>query len=288
MSHAVVEGLEPRALLSVTPLPRPDHVVIVIEENRSYDEVIRTTPPPPKFVSTVVAPLLLRPMPAYINRLVRQGANFSNFNAVARPSEPNYMILFSGDSQGVVGDDVPAEPVAAPSLGGSLRAAGLSFAGYSEGQPSAGFMGEESGDYVRRHNPWSSFSDVPIGSNLPLTRFPQNFNQLPTVSFIVPNQKHNMHDGDISGADAWLKQKLGAYRRWAKTHNSLLIITWDEANKGSKLNHIPTVMVGPMVRHGTYGKTYTHFNLLRTIEDMYDLPKLGGSATAKPITGMWK
>ena len=43
-----------------------------------------------------------------------------------------------------------------------------------------------------------------------------------------------------------------------------------------------------MVKPGKYGQTITHFNVLRTIEDMYKLPHLGNSSTATPITNVWK
>ena len=39
---------------------------------------------------------------------------------------------------------------------------------------------------------------------------------------------------------------------------------------------------------GSYGETINHFNVLRTIEDMYGLPPAGASATATPITDIWQ
>src|SRR5207244_6121216 len=34
--------------------------------------------------------------------------------------------------------------------------------------------------------------------------------------------------------------------------------------------------------------TVNHFNVLRTLEDMYSLPRAGGSAAATPIGSVWK
>jgi hypothetical protein len=53
----------------------------------------------------------------------------------------------------------------------------------------------------------------------------------------------DMHDGSVSDADTWLKVHLSAHAEWAKTHNSLLIVTFDEDNNRAK-NHIPTIIFG--------------------------------------------
>src|SRR5262245_815984 len=69
-------------------------------------------------------------------------------------------------------------------------------------------------------------------------------------------------------------------------HDSLLIITWDEPDKDAK-NHIVTIFAGPMVRRGCVTERIDHFRLLRTLLEMYDLPLLGESANAAPITEVW-
>ena len=60
------------------------------------------------------------------------------------------------------------------------------------------------------------------------------------------------------------------------------MVTFDE-DDGTPANHIATVLVGPMVRRGRYGQVIDHYNVLRTIEDMYRLPPLGLAARAKPL-----
>jgi acid phosphatase len=42
------------------------------------------------------------------------------------------------------------------------------------------------------------------------------------------------------------------------------------------------------VRSGAYGEHISHYNVLRTIEDMYGLAHAGASASASPITDVWK
>ena len=93
-----------------------------------------------------------------------------------------------------------------------------------------------------------------------------------------------------TNADSWLKTHLDGYVQWAKTHNSLLIVTWDEGDerlRGPQGNHIPTIFVGPMVRPGRYAEPINHLNVLRTIEDADSLPPLGKSADAASIKGVW-
>jgi hypothetical protein len=101
------------------------------------------------------------------------------------------------------------------------------------------------------------------------------------VSFVVANQQHDMHSGSIRAADHWLKSNLGAYAAWTKSHNSLLIITWDEGRGGG--NHIPTIFFGAKVRKGNFAYPSDHYRLLRSIENMYGLTPLGAAADNAPL-----
>jgi acid phosphatase len=118
-----------------------------------------------------------------------------------------------------------------------------------------------------------------------MTSFPTDYTKLPTVSVIAPNQVNDMHHGKdpdrIQTGDRWLQEHLGAYVQWAQQHNSLLIVTWDEDNKKEN-NRIMTLFVGPMVKAGRYDQRITHYNVLRTIEDLYGLPHSGTSTNAHP------
>ncbi|PFN80637.1 hypothetical protein COJ85_29940 [Bacillus sp. AFS076308] len=91
---------------------------------------------------------------------------------------------------------------------------------------------------------------------------------MPTVSFVIPSLDIDMHDRTIQEANQWLKEHVVEYVHWAKTHNSLLIVTGDE-DEGSDKSIIPTYFVGPMVKTGQYNQDVNHFNLLRTTEDIW-------------------
>jgi hypothetical protein len=263
--------------VSTPHLPRPDHIVMVIEENHSFSQIIDSPDAP------------------YINRLAAQGAVFTQSFGVTYPSQPNYLALFSGSTQGITDNSCP-HTFTTPNLGHALLEAGLTFAGYSEDLPSVGSLICDLGLYARKHNPWVNWQDsmangLPVSANVPLTSFPTEYSTLPTVSVIVPNQVNDMHNGKnpeaIQTGDRWLREHLDAYIQWAQQHNSLLIVTWDEDNKKEN-NRIATLFVGPMVQPGRYDQRIDHDNVLRTIEDLYGLPHSGASADATPITQIWK
>ena len=248
-------------------VPRPDHVVIVIEENHSYNEIIGSAAAP------------------YINSLAAQGALFTHSSATTHPSQPNYLDLFSGSNQGVTDDSCP-HSFATANLGRYLLNASLTFAGYSEDLPSVGSTVCTSGAYARKHAPWVNFTNLPTTTNLPFSYFPSDYTTLPIVSFVIPNLNNDMHDGTIQQGDGWLQQHLNGYVQWAMTHNSLLIMTFDE-DDSSQSNRIATIFVGQMVVPGQYSEVINHFNLLRTLEDMYNLPYAGVSGNYQPITDVW-
>lgn len=253
-------------------LPSWDHIVVVIEENHSFNQVMGSASAP------------------YINSLAASGANFTQMYAITHPSQPNYIQFYSGASQGVADNNVPAGvPFSTPNLGAAVLAAGRTFAGYSESLPSTGYNGATYSElvgqdqYMRKHNPWANWqsatpgvNQVPESVNQPFTNFPGDFTILPQLSIIVPNQQNNMHDGTIAQADTWLQSNVSAYATWAKTHNSLLVVTFDEDESASR-NRIPTVMYGANVVTGVNSNTFTLHNLLHTLESTQGASRSGAS-----------
>ncbi len=280
------------AMLSAAPPHRYDHVVIVIEENTSYSEVLG---------NRVDAP--------FINELADGGVNFTQFYAITHPSQPNYLHFFSGDNQGVIDDVKPTTyPWTTPNLGAALIGAGATFAGYSEDLPAIGDRDTSSVDeiiggttyklYRRKHNPWANWqvatandpipaNQLPFDTNRRFLDFPSDFTQLPNVSIVVPNQQNDMHDGTTRMGDDWLRANLGGYAQWARTHNSLLIVTFDEDNAAGP-NRIPTVFYGAGLTPGsTNATTWTLHHLLRTVGDMYGATPPGRAELLQPIVGVF-
>src|SRR5436190_7599615 len=69
---------------------RYDHVVIVVEENRTPGQIVGDTTNAP-----------------YITSLATGGVSMARMFAHEHPSQPNYLQLFSGSNQGVIDDDLP-------------------------------------------------------------------------------------------------------------------------------------------------------------------------------------
>lgn len=255
-------------------LPTPDHVVVVVFENHAYEQVIGSSSAP------------------YLNNTLKAGgASLTNSFGLTHPSQPNYMDLFSGATQGITNDNCYTPQFSsAANLGSELLAAGKTWTSYNEGLPSQGstVCTNSATKYARKHNPWFAFSNVPLNSADTFSQFPSNYANLPKVSFVTPNLCSDMHDCSISTGDTWLQNNLGAYATWAKNNNSILLVTFDEDDSAHN-NHIATVLYGAHVAPGSSSSTtYNHYNVLRTVEDLAGLTThAGNAATASDITGIW-
>jgi hypothetical protein len=251
-------------------VPRPDHVVVVVMENKHRSSVLGTS------------------SAQFIDDLATRGANMSQSYGVTHPSQGNYVALFAGDQHGVSNDNCPINLGDKENLGSQLEDAGLTFTGYSDSLPHTGYTGCASGQYRRKHNPWVDFSNLGPQVNQPFTAFPKpaDYDQLPTVSFVSPDMCHDMHDCSVATGDQWLEDNLAAYADWAMTHNSLLVVTFDE-NSGGTVNQIPTVIVGQQVKPGLYPEQMNHYNLLRTLEEAYGLAPLRKAADVAPLESIW-
>jgi hypothetical protein len=267
VSHDVAAG--PGVQRVAAAVPQFDHIVLVMFENKKYSSINGSSSAP------------------YFNSLAVQGAKFTQSFAITHPSQPNYVALFSGSPQGITSDACPANLGAKDNLGAQLIGAGKTFKGYSEAMPSDGYTGCSSGRYMRKHNSWVDFSNVPAASNVRYSAFPSDFTQLPTVSFVTPDMCNDIHDCSIGTGDSWLKSNFDAYAQWAKTHNSLLIVTFDE-DSGTSVNQIFTTFVGAHVITGSYSESINHYTILRTLEASYGLPGINNAASKSPILDVWQ
>jgi acid phosphatase len=308
---------------SAQQLPRPDHIVVVIEENKGFDDVMDAAPVPDAQSRAAYINNVLRPMAAVLTKSY----------ALHHPSQPNYLEFFSGSAQGICNDHPPRRRIDVPNLARSLAGTPnlgtkQAFVGYAENLP-ADLRTKSRGNYVRRHCPWLAFSDVVESRDT--TMFPhteQGFENLPLVAIVIPNLLNDMHTArttasehltsrqkiarEVKQGNDWLQAHLDAYVQWATTHNSLLILTWDEdsAENTSRMlqleldrldrddrcehamntnppdNHIPTLIIGAHVTHRDSDQEVTHHNLLSTILALEGVPPI--DAKAAPLTGIWE
>jgi phosphatidylinositol-3-phosphatase len=248
-------------------LPHPDHVIVVIFENHSYSQIVGNSSAP------------------WLNSIIPSSALLTNSYAIRHPSEPNYLAIFSGSTQGVT-DDSCNYSFSGPNLARQALDASVSFGAYSEDLPAVGSTVCTSGGYAKKHAPWAFFTNVPGSVEMPYSMFPTDYSTLPNISFIIPNLCDDMHDCSISTGDTWARNHLSSYLSWATTHNSELIVTFDEDN-GSEGNRILTIVSGANVRSGSYGEFVNHYRILRTIEGLFSLPPINAAILTTPITDIW-
>jgi acid phosphatase len=249
-------------------VPQSAHVVVVLEENHSYSQIIGNSSMP------------------YLNSLANKYGLAVNYYANTHPSIGNYFMLTTG--QIITNNDGYSGTVTANNLARLALTNGVSWKAYAESLPYVGYTGGDRYPYAKHHNPFAYFSDVVNSSSekfnlVPFTQFGKDVvnHTLPKFSFVIPNLHNDMHDCPAGMSTCTDAQKAAAADYWLKTKiapllgspdfqtNGLLIITWDEG-KASDTAHgggkVATVMIGPRVKRG-YKSTnfYQEQSLLKTI-----------------------
>lgn len=261
-------------------VPRLEHVVVVMFENKEYGDVIGSSQAPT------------------FNRLAGRGALFTHYCGVSHPSLPNYLALVSGSTHGIRSDCTDCS-VTGLNLADTLGRAGLTWKAYAEGLPHPGFTGAEAGRYAKKHNPFVYFRDIAssprrLARVVPLTHFHSDLTRgaLPNFAFVVPDLCHDMHDCSVAVGDRWLGQFMRPLLEKNRLKRSAVFIAFDEGDKSDVSGgggHTIALAVGPTVKAGSRsGLPLDHYNLLRTIEAGLGLPVLGKSGQARPITGIWR
>lgn len=276
-----------------------DRVLIIVLENVDYELAIQNKD---------------------LEELAKHGASFTNFHALFHPSYPNYLAMVAGtdfgthnrprylaDNQVNFPDDAEHQTIA-----DRLVAAGLDFKQYAEELPagpcpwnvSGQHVAQKRGNYVRRHVPFLSFREVQrkwcdhvvrVDSSKADNFFVQDAKKgLVAYSFYSPNASHDGHDTSVTVAGAWVRKFLEETFPDKLRKGTLVVVTFDESG-GNRDNRIYTLFLGDMVKDpsqldaATLGKRYTHYSVLRTIEDNFGLqPLTANDREAEPITEVWK
>jgi acid phosphatase len=256
-----------------------------MEENHSYENVIGNSAMP------------------YFNSLAQKGALATQYYADAHPSLPDYLELTTGAMDTF--DDNFSGTISSDNLAREITAAGKSWKTYQEEIPSAGYLGGDSGNYIKHHNPFAYLSDVindpsQAARIVPFTQFASdlNANTLPAFSFVVPSRIHDAHtcvipnctDTDLlSQADQWLASNIAPVLASSQFQNGgLLLISFDESNLAD-IRHgggrVALIAVGPKAKAGVQSTTfYQHENTLKTVCTALKLsicPGAGASASAQ-------
>lgn len=248
-------------------------IVVVVLENREYDEIVG------------------RPAAPYINSLIAQSAVAADYHAVSHPSLPNYLALTGGSTFGLDGSDCMSCSVSHRNLIDQLTAASISWKAYMEDLPAVCSSTQSSAGYVRRHDPFMYYRDVADNrdrcrSVVPATELNQDLDRhaLPRFAWISPSLCHDMHNCGTYSGDHYLRSIVPRILADLGP-NGILFLTWDEGETNSgccrvaKGGHILTLIAGPGARAGARSMVpYDHYSLLRTIEDLWGLPRLGWAA----------
>ncbi len=268
-------GLSSAGALSPTPtptgtVPQFGHVVLVVEENSSYAEVIGSPEMP------------------YLNSLAAQYGLATQYFANTHPSIGNYFMLTTG--QIVTNDDSFAGRVDVDNIVRELLAFGKNWKSYAESRNDPLL-------YAKRHDPLSYFSDV-VDSNAQmqnltlLSQFSSDLanNVLPNFSFVVPNLWNDGHDGPLQAADAWLQDNIESLISNATFQkDGLLIIVFDEAAASDSRHgggHVAAVIVSAKAKQGYQSTTfYQHQSVLRLILEGLRVPHLPGASSTAPEMG---
>jgi acid phosphatase len=267
--------------LTAAATPPLDRVVVLVMENKSYDEA-RVQP--------------------YTASLIAQGATFSSSFGVRHPSQPNYLALWAASTLGVTNDNCPAPGspyFGVHNLGEAIEAKGLHWRAYSENLGSVGsaacsFDGSAStGLYTRKHDPWTDFPNLDHTNERPWSDLAADISggTLPNLVYLIPNNCHNTHNSTTAGCgladgDAWLAANLPAVIA-ALGPKGVLVLTWDEDDSSAN-NHILTVFVGNPVLHGVLSsQIITHYSIVRMICDAFGLSPFNSGIPEPPINNIW-
>lgn len=256
----------PGPSVAVGSLPAFSHVWLIAFENESYHEIVGSPDLP------------------YLNGLIARSGLAEAYQAVTRPSQPNYLALVSGSTHGV--DDNDDHEIDAPSLFDQVEASGRTWRVFAENVPPGCFRGHEArdgrdgpGTYARWHEPAISFASIAndparCANITDLTAFDP---AAADFSLIIPNLCHDMHDCPDAVGDAWLGQlvpRIIDSPAWRD--GGILFITFDEGDKSDRgPGRVPLVVASPLVAPGFRSTVpHDHYALLRTIEAAWGLPCL--------------
>jgi hypothetical protein len=239
------------------------HVFLIVMENHSAQEALAG-----QFTAT----------------LATKYGVANNFHAITHPSVPNYLALTSGSTWGLADDSYHVLPK--QDLGTQLTAAGVTWRAYMEGFGDEGCL-DSPVPYDPGHNPFAYYGGACPANVVPFTFFAVDLaGNTPRFSWITPDMCHDTHNCSVATGDDWLKQTVGEITDSSAWKNSgVLFITWDE-DDGSASNQVLTLVITPSLGHRTSSRSYNHYSLLATIEDIMGVGRLGKAAQAQPMNDL--
>jgi len=304
------------SLAGFAQVPVSQHVILIIEENHSYDEVMVNMP-----------------------WLVSQGkANgySANFKSDNGGSLLDYLWLASGSCESSANCTLPpgthdfncngndcyypgtttTDPITDDNIFREMNLAGISWRVYAQSYAAAGGTlttpdNANGTSYYRRHNGATWYAEVlndVDGSASNVVDFSQlaidqASGSLPRFMIIAPDGNHDAHDCPVGYTSCTEGQQLGATDEFLRTTltpilstpdfqpggDGLIFVTFDECAGGTDNGcgaAVYTGIIGPkVVSHTVSNILYKHENTLRTILDALQITTYpGAAATASDMS----
>lgn len=288
---AIRPWLAPLALVFILVLapgasgakPKPttgSRVFVIVLENREYDEVFGSAEDP------------------FLNELTQHAAWASSYYAVAHPSLPNYLALLGGSTFGIA-ENCTACQAQGPNLALQLSRAGVSWRAYMGDMPRPCFGAAESGDYVKRHDPFMYFPSIASNPErcrrvVPAERLDRDLrsHSLPSFGWLSPGLCDDAHDCDLATADRYLSRLVPRIMHGLGPGGDL-IVTFDEGTSEEACcgpfdqgggGHVLTVIASPGETVGNrLAGAYNHYSLLAAVERHFGLPLLRAARQAEAL-----
>ena len=272
-----------KAAPSTVPSGAKSHILLVMEENQGY----------------AATQTSCGADNSYFCSLASEYTSSDAWYGVSHPSQPNYTAFASGSTQGCTSDGcVGAGAYTVNNLGNQLTQAGIPWRAYMESMPSPCYTGSSSGEYALKHNPFALFADnLPPTAACNILPYPGVTSMISTLDgasppdfvWITPNLIDDMHDGTVAQGNTWLENNLGPVlsSSWFTGYNSTVIVTEDEndASSGGSCcgdaagGQIPMIIISrKATAKGIVDIVGDHYGTLRSIEETFNLPLLGGAA----------
>lgn len=266
--------------------PKPDvegTVFTIVFENEAATDVLKSEAP-------------------YFLQLSRQYGTATDYTTSTHPSLPNYIIMTSGSTNGIVTDNDPAYNVPLPThenLAYQLDAKGVMWRAYMESMDEPCKIASTN-LYSAHHNPFLYYDDVLKSPTCAqhVVDYAQNFDAdlaagIYQYMWITPNMCNDMHNCSASVADAWLKQTIekiqasDAYKR-----GGAIFILFDEgASRAPGASAaLPTLVISPNLASTpiSVATPFDHRSYLATVEDIFGLGRISTTQSATAMNEFFR